>query len=146
MNSNLPLHHQCVVDVVETKEMLGYHQFVGRGELFCQVIKEHGELNLDKNKAKFQFFQTTHTLTYLHSNKICREDLQEKERRSQRKRKGGGEEDLGPCRSVCHVLLKFSYHSLSLPLSLFLPPSTSPLHPASPPQFQRSGYPKFHKD
>ena len=75
MNFNLPLHHQCVVDVVETKEMLGYHQFVGRGELFCQD-KEHGELNLDKNKAKFQFFQTTHTLTYLQSNKVGREDLQ----------------------------------------------------------------------
>ena len=100
MNSNLPLHHQCVVDVVETKEMLGYHQFVGRGELFCQVIKEHGELNLDKNKAKFQFFQTTHTLAYLQSNKVCRGDLQEKETRSWRKRKGGGEEDHKSYRSV----------------------------------------------
>ena len=98
MNSNLPLHHQCVVDVVETKEMLGYHQFVGGGELFYQVIKEHGELNLDKNKEKFQFFQITHTHTYLKSNKVFQGDIQEKERRSQRKRKR--EEDLGPCRSV----------------------------------------------
>ena len=71
MNSNLPLHHQYVVGVMETKEMLGYHQFVGGGELFYQVIKEHVELNLDKNKAKFQFFQITHTLTYLQSNKVC---------------------------------------------------------------------------
>ena len=85
-------------DVMETKEMLSYHQFVGGDELFNQVIKEHGELNLDKNKAKFQFYQITHTLAYLQSNKVCRGDLQEKETRSWRKRKGGGEEDLRPCK------------------------------------------------
>ena len=52
-------------------------EFDGGGQLFDQVIKEHGEKNLDEDKAKIKFIRITHILAYLHSNKVCQWDLKE---------------------------------------------------------------------
>jgi len=73
------LHHPCitkVLDVVETTfELVIVMEFAEGGELGTQVRMDSSRGRLCETTAKFQFYQISHTLAYLHSKQICHRDL-----------------------------------------------------------------------
>ena len=73
------MNHPCVTELVEffnAKDVLVIvMEFAEGGELEKQVLLDKTMGRLSESVAKFQFYQISHTVAYLHSINICHRDL-----------------------------------------------------------------------
>jgi serine/threonine protein kinase len=50
-------------------------EFAKGSELFCQLVEDYKNNNLNERTTKMQFYQVVDTVRYLHSKQVCHRDL-----------------------------------------------------------------------
>ena len=65
-----------IYDVVQTETQVNIvMELAAGGDLFDQVSSDYQNELLTEGAAKFQFWQISNTIAYLHKNKVCHRDL-----------------------------------------------------------------------
>jgi len=73
------LRHPCITTLLDVEDgsfqLVAIMEYAAGGDLQAQVILDRTEGRLSEEKAKFQFYQVSHAIAYLHSVKVCHRDL-----------------------------------------------------------------------